>query len=150
MKRPQNDESCIVQLKLNSDQEPVVLIKKDGKTPVIENPPEQDITYPLPMPDKRILAFELKRKKSDQLQTEASPLTTSLLRCNTCTTFCGTRSQGKNTVFYLPGYFSKLPTELEQSLPVFYADSSFCGRFMANRQIRLPLYFFLHLAQVNV
>ena len=76
MRRPECGCSCIVQLKLNSEQKPIVV--KSGKTPIIEDPPEEDKNYPLPMPDKRILAFEMKRTKEDQLQTEASPITTSL------------------------------------------------------------------------
>ena len=120
MKHPAHEHTCIYQIKRNHQHQIYVLKDSDGK-PIIEDPPQQDENYPLDMPDTRVLAFELKRKPSDQLQTEASPITTCLLKCNTCMTFCGTRSQAKNTVFYMSGYFCKLPTELNQSLPVFYA-----------------------------
>ena len=111
--------SRIVQIQLDSNQELCPVLDKHDHT-IIESPPPQKNNFPLPMPDKRIIAFDLKRQKEDQLQTQVNPITTSCLRCNTCTSFCGSRSQAKNTAFYIPGYFCKLPTELGHSLPVFY------------------------------
>ena len=58
---------------------------------IIEPPPEPDNNYPLPPPGKRVLVLELKRSKDDK--SEASPILTALLRCNTCASFCGTREQ---------------------------------------------------------
>ena len=114
MPRAANKESCIVQLKLNKDQKPEAITDSSGKH-IIHHPPPDIDSYPLDTPDNRTLAFELKRNDKDTFQSEASPILTCLLCCNTCAAFCGTRSQAKNTVFYMPGYFSKLPTDLEHS-----------------------------------
>ena len=133
MKRPCCVCSRVVQLTLDKNQEVKIIVDSQGP-PIIQEPAEQDKSYPLATPDKRILAFDLKRDPEDQLQTEASPITSCLLRCNTCASFCGTKSQAKNTVFYLPGYLSKLPTELEQSLPIFYAARQEAKKFPSQKE----------------
>ena len=57
------------------------MTEKEGP---IETPPKRNDDWPLEPPDERVLAFDLRRKGVDnQQQIDASPLTTSCLRCNT-------------------------------------------------------------------
>ncbi len=58
MKRPCNCETCIVQLKLTADQKAEPMM--NGKKYIIEDPPEPNENYPPPIPDNRVLAFELR------------------------------------------------------------------------------------------
>ena len=69
--------------------------------------------------DDRTLALNVKRPtEDDQMQTEASHVVTSCLRCNTAHQFLGTEEEARSAGYYTVKYCGKDPVKASVILPV--------------------------------
>lgn len=77
--------------------------------------------------DDRINVSRLARTDSyEEMQVEFNPITTALLRCNTCTQVLSTESQAKAAAFYIAQYMSKQPYSLQNICPfILQAEQEF-------------------------
>ena len=112
--RPFCPKTDIVQIEENEDGE---IIEKN-----IEHPPKVDPDYPFEPRDLRILALNLLRpSKKAQKQIEANPLLSAFMKCNSCVSFCGSVTQAKAAIWYIPKYLSKSPCDLAHTIPILNA-----------------------------
>ena len=120
LRRPSEDHR-VSQLLHDPNTNMVTAQKDQAGQSKIDKPPQKIATWPLEPHDDRVLAFDLQRRGLDnQQQIEASPVTTSCLRCNTSMQFCGDREGAKAKGMYICNYCSRFDTELNHILPIFY------------------------------
>ena len=123
-KRPLAKESYFAEIHADPTvNDAIVPVRKvPGSLPgreIISPPPGKRRGNPFELDDERIIVHGHKRRDEfEQMQVEAVPIVSSLLRCNTSMQPTVAPTSGKASVFYTAKYCAKNPYKLHCALPL--------------------------------
>ena len=123
-KRPLAEESYFAEIHADPTvKDAIVPVRKvPGSRPgreIISPPPGKRRGNPFELDDERIIVHGHKRRDEfEQMQVEAVPIASSLLRCNTSMQPTVAPTSGKASVFYTAKYCAKNPYKLHCALPL--------------------------------